>query len=81
LTPFALDVVFNPKTTHWTKSYDGRNNEPIDLPVKFPLLLAQGVEGIGVGLSTKIMPHNFNELINASVLYLKGKNLNYFRIF
>ncbi|MBB6330584.1 topoisomerase-4 subunit A [Chryseobacterium sediminis] len=73
LTPFALEVVFNPKTTDWTKSYDGRNNEPIDLPVKFPLLLAQGVEGIGVGLSTKILPHNFNELINASVAYLKGK--------
>ena len=73
LTPFALEVVFNPKTTEWTKSYDGRNNEPIDLPVKFPLLLAQGVEGIGVGLSTKILPHNFNELINASVAYLKGK--------
>lgn len=78
LTPFALDVVFNPKTTHWTKSYDGRNNEPIDLPVKFPLLLAQGVEGIGVGLSTKIMPHNFNELINASILYLKGKKFELF---
>lgn len=73
LTPFALEVVFNPKTTIWTKSYDGRNNEPIDLPVKFPLLLAQGVEGIGVGLSTKILPHNFNELINASIAYLKGK--------
>ncbi|WP_284463675.1 DNA gyrase/topoisomerase IV subunit A [Chryseobacterium sp.] len=73
LTPFALEVVFNPKTTDWTKSYDGRNNEPIDLPVKFPLLLTQGVEGIGVGLSTKILPHNFNELINASVAYLKGK--------
>lgn len=73
LTPFALEVVFNPKTTEWSKSYDGRNNEPIDLPVKFPLLLAQGVEGIGVGLSTKIMPHNFNELLNASVAYLKGK--------
>lgn len=73
LTPFALEVVFNPKTTDWAKSYDGRNNEPIDLPVKFPLLLAQGVEGIGVGLSTKILPHNFNELINASVAYLKGK--------
>lgn len=73
LTPFALEVVFNPKTTEWTKSYDGRNNEPIDLPVKFPLLLAQGVEGIGVGLSTKILPHNFNELINASVAHLKGK--------
>ncbi|PWN67420.1 DNA gyrase/topoisomerase IV subunit A [Chryseobacterium oncorhynchi] len=73
LTPFALEVVFNPKTTEWTKSYDGRNNEPIDLPVKFPLLLTQGVEGIGVGLSTKILPHNFNELINASIAYLKGK--------
>ena len=78
LTPFALEVVFNPKTTHWTKSYDGRNNEPIDLPVKFPLLLAQGVEGIGVGLSTKIMPHNFNELITASILYLKGKTFELF---
>ncbi|MGN7863632.1 DNA gyrase/topoisomerase IV subunit A [Chryseobacterium sp. 22458] len=78
LTPFALEVVFNPKTTEWTKSYDGRNNEPIDLPVKFPLLLAQGVEGIGVGLSTKIMPHNFNELISASVAYLKGKKFELF---
>ena len=78
LTPFALDVVFNPKTTQWTKSYDGRNNEPIDLPVKFPLLLAQGVEGIGVGLSTKIMPHNFNELITASILHLKGKKFELF---
>lgn len=78
LTPFALEVVFNPKTTNWIKSYDGRNNEPIDLPVKFPLLLAQGVEGIGVGLSTKIMPHNFNELINASISYLKGKKFELF---
>lgn len=78
LTPFALEVVFNPKTTEWAKSYDGRNNEPIDLPVKFPLLLAQGVEGIGVGLSTKIMPHNFNELINASISYLKGKKFELF---
>ncbi|HQD46025.1 MAG TPA: DNA gyrase/topoisomerase IV subunit A [Kaistella sp.] len=78
LTPFALEVVFNPKTTDWAKSYDGRNNEPIDLPVKFPLLLASGVEGIGVGLSTKIMPHNFNELINASIAYLKGKKLELF---
>lgn len=78
LTPFALEVVFNPKTTEWSKSYDGRNNEPIDLPVKFPLLLASGVEGIGVGLSTKIMPHNFNELINASVAHLKGKKFELF---
>ena len=78
LTPFALEVVFNPKTTEWSKSYDGRNNEPVDLPVKFPLLLAQGVEGIGVGLSTKIMPHNFNELINASIAHLKGKKFELF---
>ena len=78
LTPFALEVVFNPKTTEWTKSYDGRNNEPIDLPVKFPLLLAQGVEGIGVGLSTKILPHNFNELIDATISYLKGKKFEVF---
>lgn len=78
LTPFALEVVFNPKTTEWAKSYDGRNNEPIDLPVKFPLLLTQGVEGIGVGLSTKILPHNFNELINASVAHLKGKKFELF---
>lgn len=78
LTPFALEVVFNPKTTEWSKSYDGRNNEPIDLPVKFPLLLTQGVEGIGVGLSTKILPHNFNELINASVAHLKGKKFELF---
>jgi len=78
LTPFALEVVFNPKTTVWSKSYDGRNNEPVDLPVKFPLLLAQGVEGIGVGLSTKILPHNFNELINASVAHLKSKKFELF---
>lgn len=78
LTAFALEVVFNPKTTVWAKSYDGRNNEPVDLPVKFPLLLAQGVEGIGVGLSTKILPHNFNELINASVAHLKGKKFELF---
>ena len=78
LTPFALEVVFNAKTTHWAKSYDGRNNEPVDLPVKFPLLLAQGVEGIGVGVSTKIMPHNINELIEASIAYLKGKKFQIF---
>ena len=71
LSKFALDVVFNPKTTEWKLSYDGRNKEPITLPVKFPLLLAQGVEGIAVGLSSKILPHNFNELIDASIAYLK----------
>lgn len=78
LTPFALEVVFNPKTTPWQKSYDGRNLEPIYLPVKFPLLLAQGVEGIAVGLSTKILPHNFNELIDASIAYLRGKTFELF---
>ncbi|MCG1036483.1 DNA gyrase/topoisomerase IV subunit A [Polaribacter sargassicola] len=74
LSKFALDVVFNPKTTEWKLSYDGRRKEPIDLPVKFPLLLAQGAEGIAVGLSTKILPHNFNELIDASIKYLKGRS-------
>jgi topoisomerase-4 subunit A len=74
LSKFALEVVFNPKTTKWQASYDGRRKEPIDLPVKFPMLLAQGAEGIAVGLSTKILPHNFNELINASIKYLKGKS-------
>ena len=73
LTPFALEVVFNPKTTEWLPSYDGRNKEPDNLPVKFPLLLAQGVEGIAVGLSTKVLQHNFNELIDASIAYLRGK--------
>lgn len=73
LSKFALDVVFNPKTTQWQSSYDGRNREPITLPVKFPLLLAQGVEGIAVGLSSKILPHNFNELCDASIAYLKGE--------
>lgn len=71
LSKFALDVVFNPKTTTWKQSYDGRNKEPITLPVKYPLLLAQGVEGIAVGLSSKILPHNFNELCDASIHYLK----------
>ncbi|MEA3316744.1 MAG: DNA gyrase/topoisomerase IV subunit A [Bacteroidota bacterium] len=74
LSKFALDVIFNPKTTNWKKSYDGRNDEPITLPVKFPLLLTQGVEGIAVGLASKILPHNFNELIDASILYLKNKD-------
>jgi len=74
LSKFALSVVFNPKTTEWQSSYDGRRKEPIDLPVKFPLLLAQGAEGIAVGLSTKILPHNFNELIDASIKILKGKS-------
>ena len=74
LSKFALDVVFNPKTTDWKMSYDGRRKEPIDLPVKFPLLLAQGAEGIAVGLSTKILPHNFIELIDASIKYLKGRS-------
>ena len=73
LSKFALDVVFNPRTTTWQASYDGRKLEPVTLPVKFPLLLAQGVEGIAVGLSTKIMPHNFRELCRASVDALKGK--------
>ena len=72
LTRFALDVVFNSKITEWISSYDGRGKEPVTLPVKFPLLLAHGVEGIAVGLSTKIMPHNFNELIDASIKILKG---------
>ncbi|MGJ8644795.1 MAG: DNA gyrase/topoisomerase IV subunit A [Luteolibacter sp.] len=71
LTPFALEVIFNPKTTKWLPSYDGRNKEPETLPVKFPLLLAQGVEGIAVGLACKILPHNFNELVTAAVAYLR----------
>ena len=73
LSKFALDVVYNPKITEWQQSYDGRNKEPIHLPVMFPLLLAQGAEGIAVGLSTKILPHNFIELIDASIKHLKGK--------
>ena len=74
LSKFAIEVVFNPKTTNWQFSYDGRKKEPIHLPVKFPLLLAQGAEGIAVGLSTKILPHNFNELIDGSIKYLKGRS-------
>jgi len=73
LSKFALDVAFNNKTTEWQLSYDGRKNEPVTLPMKFPLLLAQGVEGIAVGLSTKILPHNFCELLEAAIKHLKGK--------
>ena len=73
LSKFALDVVFNNKTTQWKASYDGRKQEPITLPVKFPLLLAQGVEGIAVGLASKILPHNFNELIDGCIAYLRGE--------
>lgn len=76
LTKFALEVLFNPKTTEWKPSYDGRNKEPITLPAKFPLLLAQGAEGIAVGLSSKILPHNFNELCDAAIAYLEGKKFN-----
>ena len=72
LSKFALDVVFNKKTTEWMRSYDGRNEEPVTLPIKFPLLLAQGTEGIAVGLASKILPHNFNELISACISHLKG---------
>ena len=74
LSPFALEVVFSPKITEWKPSYDGRNREPVTLPVKFPLLLAQGVEGIAVGLSVKILPHNFNELLDACIAYLRGES-------
>ncbi len=78
LSKFALDVVYNPKITEWQASYDGRRKEPVNLPVMFPLLLAQGGEGIAVGLSTKILPHNFIELIDASVKHLKGKGFTLF---
>ena len=74
LTRFAKEVVFNPKTTNWMTSYDGRNQEPVELPIKFPLLLAQGAEGIAVGLASKILPHNFNEIIDAAVAHLQGKS-------
>jgi len=73
LSKFALEVVFNPKTTQWKLSYDGRNKDPLTLPVKFPLLLAMGTEGIAVGLASKILPHNFNELIDSAILYLQNK--------
>ena len=73
LSKFALDTVFNPKTTHWMMSYDGRKKEPINLPIKFPLLLAQGVEGIAVGLNSKILPHNFCEICDAALAYLRGE--------
>lgn len=76
LTKFALDVLFNPKTTEWKLSYDGRNKEPVALPAKFPLLLAQGAEGIAVGLSAKILPHNFGELCDAAISYLKGEEFH-----
>ena len=73
LSQFALDVLYSPKVTEWTPSYDGRTKEPVSLPAKFPLLLAQGVEGIAVGLSSKILPHNFNEIIDAAIAYLRGE--------
>lgn len=78
LSKFALDVVFNKKTTEWMRSYDGRNEEPVTLPIKFPLLLAQGSDGIAVGLASKILPHNFNELIHAATAHLQGRE---FRLF
>lgn len=74
LSKFALDVVFNKKTTEWMRSYDGRNDEPVALPIKFPLLLAQGADGIAVGLASKILPHNFNELIDAAIAHLEGRD-------
>ena len=76
LSKFALETVFNPKTTEWQMSYDGRNKEPVTLPVKFPLLLAQGADGIAVGLSSKVLPHNFNELCDAAIHYLKGEEFH-----
>ena len=76
LTPFALEVIFSPKVTSWASSYDGRNKEPVTFPVKFPLLLAQGAEGIAVGLSTKILPHNFNEILDAMIDALRKNPVN-----
>src|SRR5690606_28470601 len=76
LSKFALDVVFSPQTNEWQLSYDGRKQEPVTLPLKFPLLLAQGVEGIAVGLSTKVLPHNFIELIEGSIEILQGGTTN-----
>ena len=78
LSKFALEVLFNPKTTEWMSSYDGRLEEPVNLPVKFPLLLAQGSDGIAVGLSQKVLPHNFNELLDACIAYLKGESFDLF---
>lgn len=76
LSPFALDTLYNPKVTEWTLSYDGRKQEPVTLPSKFPLLLAQGAEGIAVGLSSKVLPHNFNEIIDAAISYLRGEEFD-----
>ncbi len=76
LSKFAIETVFNPKTTEWQMSYDGRNKEPVTLPVKFPLLLAQGADGIAVGLSSKVLPHNFNEICDAAIHYLKGEEFH-----
>lgn len=78
LSPFATEVLFNPKVTEWTMSYDGRKREPVTLPAKFPLLLAQGAEGIAVGLSSKILPHNFNEILDAAIACVKGDNFELF---
>lgn len=79
LSHFALEVLYSPKVTDWTVSYDGRNPEPVTLPAKFPLLLVQGVEGIAVGLSSKILPHNFNEIIDAAIAYLNGEEFTLYR--
>ena len=78
LSQFAIEVVYSPKITEWQLSYDGRRKEPVNLPLKFPLLLAQGAEGIAVGLSTKVLPHNFIELIDSSIKYLRGRRFDIF---